>query len=66
MTKKKVEFEIVKEHPRGTKCDLHPESSYLLIDDGYKWMWCLECLRKMLMESNTGQWNAERIYKKES
>lgn len=66
MTKKKVEFEIVKEHPRGTKCDFHPESSFLLIDDGCRCMWCLECLYKMIKDSNKGIWKFEHVCKKES
>jgi hypothetical protein len=55
--KKKVEFTITN---MDNKCNLHPQSSSLLInDEGIKIAWCLECLYKMLSENDKGQWNVE-------
>lgn len=55
--KKKVKFKIT---DMDDKCDFHPQSKFLLInDEGIKFAWCLECLYKMLGKHNLGQWSVE-------
>jgi len=54
----KISFKIVKNNPFKVKCDFHPDSQFLLINDnGNKIAWCLECLLKALGKHNLGQWN---------